>query len=53
MNYLEQLEAQGDSMSSDEEDYSDLSQTTAPAETDQLVQSDQSVSQEDQGKKNL
>ncbi|XDV19286.1 hypothetical protein PO909_024785 [Leuciscus waleckii] len=48
----EQLEAQGDSMSSDEEDYSDLSQTTAPAETDQLVQSDQSVSQEDQGSSN-
>ncbi|KAK7135249.1 hypothetical protein R3I94_014034 [Phoxinus phoxinus] len=44
----EQLEAQGDSMSSDEEDCSDLSQTTAPAETDQPVQSDQSVSQEDQ-----
>lgn len=40
-------------MSSDEEDYSDVSQTTAPAETDPPVQSDQSVSQEDQGKKNL
>ncbi|XP_067227718.1 uncharacterized protein [Chanodichthys erythropterus] len=48
----EQLEAQGDSMSSDEEDYSDVSQTTAPAETDPPVQSDQSVSQEDQGSSN-
>jgi len=53
MNYLEQLEAQGDSMSSDEEDYTDLSQTTAATETDQPVQSNKSVSQVDQGKKNL
>ncbi|XP_048051385.1 histone-lysine N-methyltransferase ash1-like isoform X1 [Megalobrama amblycephala] len=48
----EQLEAQGDSMSSDEEDYSDVSQTAAPAETDPPVQSDQSGSQEDQGSSN-
>lgn len=42
-------------MSSDEEDSSDLSQTPAPApvQTDQPVQSEQAVSQEDQGKKNL
>ncbi|XP_026106554.1 uncharacterized protein LOC113078455 [Carassius auratus] len=41
----EQLEAQGDSMSSDEEDSSDLSQTPAPApvQTDQPVQSEQAV----------
>ncbi|XP_039517285.1 uncharacterized protein LOC120471523 [Pimephales promelas] len=48
----EQLEAQGDSMSSDEEDYTDLSQTTAPAETDQPVPSNQSVSEVDQGSSN-
>ncbi|XP_059358170.1 uncharacterized protein LOC132096669 isoform X3 [Carassius carassius] len=48
----EQLEAQGDSMSSDEEDSSDLSQSTAPVKTDQPVQSDQAVSQEDQGSSN-
>ncbi|XP_073730464.1 uncharacterized protein [Misgurnus anguillicaudatus] len=42
----EQLEAEGDSMSSDEEDCSDLPQTTSPvpAETDQP-----SASQKDQG----
>ncbi|XP_052474111.1 uncharacterized protein LOC128030478 [Carassius gibelio] len=50
----EQLEAQGDSMSSDEEDSSDLSQTPAPApvQTDQPVLSEQAVSQEDQGSSN-
>ncbi|XP_052443599.1 uncharacterized protein LOC127985606 [Carassius gibelio] len=48
----EQLEAQGDSMSSDEEDSSDLSQTPAPVQTDQPVQSEQAVSQEDQGSSN-
>nr|XP_055069419.1 uncharacterized protein LOC129450574 isoform X3 [Misgurnus anguillicaudatus] len=44
----EQLEAEGDTMSSDEEDCSDLPQTTSPvpAETDQP-----SASQKDQGKK--
>lgn len=49
--FEEQLEAQDDAMSSDEEDAdeescSDFPQTTAPADTDQ-----QSVSLKDQGRK--